>query len=155
MKKYIKEKAAFLLFYKSRGGASLITGMFSVILTLLVLIIAIYSYTLWQSRLQTKYNLELTAHKYLMAMELADFSDQSVIDGIYAQMDSELGGMGLYDIGYSGSTVSPIQNGEKIELKITGKIRLKDIQPGSGLSVYSMSFREFEINIEKSGTAMY
>jgi len=155
MNKKMKEKISCLLFYKNRGDASLITGMISVILTLLVFIIAIYSYTLWQSRLQKKYNIELTAHKYLISMELADFSDQAVIDDIYTQLEDELQAMGLYDIDCSGSTQSPVQNGEKIYLKIYGKIKLKDIQPGAGLSSYITVEKDFEINIEKSGTAMY
>lgn len=155
MKDRIKNKAYSLLFAKRSGDATLITGIFTVIITLLVFIIAIYSFALWQGRMMKIYDIELVAHRYLMQMEITDFSNMAEINSIYDNLTAELTEYGVTGIDYEGSTDCTVTNGEKIVLHIKGRVSLKNLSLGNSLTVINITDRQFEIDIEKQGTAMY
>ena len=103
-----------ILLRKESGDATIITAILTVIITLFVFIIAIYAYTFWQQRLQRVYDIEIIAHRYLMEMELTDFSDQEKINDIYNNLTEELAACGVTEIDYGGSSESPVADGAKI-----------------------------------------
>ena len=143
-----------ILLRKESGDATIITAILTVIITLFVFIIAIYAYTFWQQRLQRVYDIEIIAHRYLMEMELTDFSDQEKINDIYNNLTDELAACGVTEIDYGGSSESPVADGAKITLHIKGKINIKSLTV-SGFTAVTVGDRDYDIDIEKSGTAMY
>lgn len=145
------------MFRKKKGDSAVVSGMIVTILTLMVIITAVFAYTSWQTQLEHTYEIDLVMHKYLAEMESADFSDQSTINALYASLEAELEQHHVSGIRFTGSTLTPVSSGEKITLHMTGNMDIYYVTmpENGGLTDAFRTAKTINLDITKSGTAMY
>ena len=142
---------------KRKGDSSVVGGMIVTMLTLLVIVTAVFAYASWQSQLEKRYEIDLVLHKYLVEMESIDFSDENIIDDFYDRLKEELEQHQLTDIDFGGSTSAYVETGEEIKLRLTAKMEIKYISmPQNGGLAGAFTVTDvISIDVTKVGTAMY
>lgn len=142
---------------KRKGDSAVVGGMIVTMLTLIIIITAVFAYASWQSQLEKNYEIDLVLHKYLVEMESIDFSDQSAIDDLYNRLEAELVQHHVTGINFEGSTRSPVDTGEKITLRLRGSMEISYVsmpQDGGLASAFTIK-DNVHVDITKGGTAMY
>ena len=131
--------------------------MLAAILTLFVIVTAVFTYAMWQAQLERTYEIDLIIHKYLVEMETTDFSSQAAISSIYSQLRTELEEHHITNISFAGSTQNPVETGRKITLHVTGEIDLSHVEmpTGGGIAGAVLGKETHVLDLVKSGTAMY
>lgn len=154
----IKKRGAVmeLIFDKKEGSAAIVESMFATLLTVMVVITLVISYAAWQTQLERNYEIDLVMHKYLMEMEMADYSDQMAINGIFDALENELEEKhNMTGISFSGSSVTPVNSGAKITLHVTGSMTQALVEMPGGLAGSILKRQTVTVDITKTGTAMY
>lgn len=99
------------------------------------------------SGISDKWGMRQTAREYMLIMETEGYLTQT--DS--ANLISELEGYGLYDVSLSGTTMSEVDYGSRIYLKISGTYNENVLSLAGGLS--KVANHPVQITINRQTTA--
>ena len=130
-----------------------IGSMLGMIITIFISLVLIMSYTSWHTKLAVKDSIVLTINSYLKSVETAGFLTDELQEGL----EEELSTYGLENISFGGSSLSPVQYGDKVYLHVTGKLHLT-VTPTLVLSGGSIQFTNesyMDVDIMRKGISFY
>lgn len=132
---------------KKKKKASMIENMLVMMLNMVVLCAFLVIIFGAFSGISDKWGMRQTAREYMLIMETEGYLTQT--DS--ANLISELEGYGLYDVSLSGTTMSEVDYGSRIYLKISGTYNENVLSLAGGLS--KVANHPVQITINRQTTA--
>jgi len=133
-------------------GSTVIADMIPAVITVLVTGVLLFFYSSWVYNFETKEYINAIVREYILRMETKGY----LIESDRNMLIEELQSKGLENLSLSGTTFTPVQNGEIVTLKISGEINYKKMKFSDIFNWNAKSkFVKKSIEITQSTTAIY
>ena len=136
---------------KRLSGYSVLSDMIPVILTIIITGILGIMFSMWIGQFEQKEAVNSVVREYLLKMETVGYLSQTDRNSL----KQELNKYNVKNISFSGTTVTPVENGEKVCLKITGVMKVKYLHLETLFHWTTGREAVVPLVIERTATALY
>lgn len=137
--------------FKKEKASSVLSDMIPILLAIVLTGMLAVVYASWVSNFEEKEAVNAIVREYLMRMETVGYlnSEDAKL------LKQELSAHHVENVSLAGTTLAPVENGGRVILNVTGKMRLKSVEMESWLKWNFKQNDVCRINITRSTTAIY
>lgn len=139
------------MFCRKEQASSVLADMLPILMAIVLTGMLAVVYASWVSNFEEKETINAIVREYLLRMETVGCLNTTDA----ALLRNELAANQMEDISLEGTTFLPVENGERVVLKVRGKLRLKRIKMENWLKWNSNQTDTCDIQITRTATAIY